>query len=73
MAFNDAQDTAILAGIAADLDGRSKFLNIEASRRLGDRWRIEAEVRVFWDVEGSDPFFAIRRDDYLQIELSRFF
>ena len=73
LAFNDAQDTAILAGIAADLDGRSKFLNIEASRRLGDRWRIEAEVRVFWDVEGSDPFFAIRRDDYLQIELSRFF
>jgi hypothetical protein len=73
LAFNNAQDTALLAGISSDLDGRSKFFNVEASRRLGNRWKIEAELRVFWDVEGSDPFFGIRRDDYLQIELARFF
>ena len=73
LAFNDTQDTRVLAGITSDLDGRSKFFNFEASRRLGDRWRIEAEMRIFWDVEGSDPLFSIRRDDYLQIELARFF
>jgi hypothetical protein len=73
LAFNDAPDTQVLAGIASDLDGRSKFFNVEASRRLGDRWKIEAEMRVFWDVETSDPFFSIRRDDYLQIELARYF
>lgn len=73
LAFNDVQDTAILAGIFADLDGRSKFFNVEASRRLGSTWKIEAEMRVFWDVEGSDPFFSIRRDDYVQIELARYF
>ena len=73
LAFNDAQDTAVLAGISADLDGRSKFFNIEASRRLGSYWKIEAEARVFWDVVASDPFFGIRRDDYLQIELARYF
>jgi hypothetical protein len=73
LAFNDVQDTAVLAGIFADLDGRSKFFNIEASRRLGSTWKIEAEMRVFWDVEGSDPFFSIRRDDYVQLELARYF
>lgn len=73
LAFNDAQNTAVLAGISSDLDGRSKFFNVEASRRLGNRWKIEAELRLFWDVEGSDPFFGIRRDDYLQIELARYF
>lgn len=73
LAFNDTQDTAVLAGISSDLDGRSKFFNVEASRRLGSQWKIEAEFRVFWDVAASDPFFGIRRDDYLQIELARFF
>ena len=73
LAFNDVQDTAVLAGIAADLHGRSKFMNIEASRRLGATWKIEAEMRVFWDVDSTDPFFFIRRDDYLQIELARYF
>ncbi|MDP6183667.1 MAG: hypothetical protein QF609_07605 [Gammaproteobacteria bacterium] len=73
LAFNDTQDTQLLAGIAADVDGRSKFFNVEASRRIGDRWKVEAEMRVFWDVEASDPFFFIRRDDYVQIEFARFF
>ena len=73
LAFNDAQDSAVLAGISADLDGRSKFLNVEASRRLANNWKIEAELRVFWDVDPSDPFFAIRRDDYVQVELAKFF
>lgn len=73
LAFNDVQDTAVLAGIFADLDGRSKFFNVEASRRLGSTWKIEAEMRIFWDVEGSDPFFSIRRDDYVQVELARYF
>ena len=73
LAFNDTQDTAVLASISSDLDGRSKFFNVEASRRLGSRWRIEAELRVFWDVAPSDPFFGIRRDDYLQIDIARYF
>lgn len=73
LAFNDVQDSAVLAGIFADLDGRSKFFNVEASRRLGSSWKIEAEMRIFWDVEGSDPFFSIRRDDYVQVELARYF
>ncbi|MDA0824630.1 MAG: AMIN domain-containing protein [Proteobacteria bacterium] len=73
LAFNDVQDTAVLAGMAADIDGRSKFFNVEASRRIGANWKLEAEMRVFWDVATSDPFYGIRRDDYVQIELARYF
>lgn len=73
LAFNDAQDTQVLAGIIVDLDGRSNFFNVEASRRLGDRWKLEAELRVFWDSERTDPLYSVRRDDYLQIELARYF
>jgi len=73
LAFNDVQDTAVLAGISVDLDGRSKFLNVEASRRVGASWKLEAEVRLFWDVDPTDPLYFIRSDDYLQIELARYF
>ncbi len=73
IAMNDAPDTQILAGVVADLDGRANFLNVEASRRFGDRWKLELEYRSFWDVARSDPFYGIERDDYLQIEFARFF
>lgn len=73
LALNDVQDTAVLAGISVDLDGRSKFLNVEASRRLGASWKLEAELRLLWDVDPTDPLYFIRSDDYLQIELARYF
>ena len=73
LAFNDVQDSAVLAGISVDLDGRSKFFNVEASRRLGASWKLETELRLFWDVDPTDPLYFIRSDDYLQIELARYF
>ena len=63
----------MLAGISVDLDGRSKFFNVEASRRLGASWKLETELRLFWDVDPTDPLYFIRSDDYLQIELARYF
>ena len=71
--LNDTQDTTVLGGISIDLNGRSRMFNIEASRRIGSRWKVEVEFRVFWDVHPSDPFFGFHRDDYLQIEFGRFF
>ncbi len=72
-ALNDAQDTAVLAGLSNDLNGNAGFFNVEASRRLGDRWKIEIEIRMFFDVDRSDLLWSLERDDYLQIELQRYF
>lgn len=73
LAFNDAPDTQILGGIVADLNGNANFFNVEASRRLGERWKIEAEARIFFDVDRADPLWSFDRDDYLQLELARYF
>lgn len=73
LAFNDAQDTQVLGGVIADLNGNANFFNIEASRRIGDRWKIEAEARIFFDVDRLDPFWSLDKDDYLQLELARYF
>jgi hypothetical protein len=57
----------------ADLNGNGNFLNVEASRRFGERWRLEAELRLFHDTEPGDLLHFVDRDDYLGLELARHF
>ena len=71
--FNDVQSTEILAGIIIDRKNNSKFYNIEASRRIGDRWKVELEAQVFSSAPKKDPFYNFREDDHLRVELKYFF
>ena len=73
LAFNDFADTRILLGLIADLHGEGRFLNLEASRRLGERWAVELETRVFWSAAPPNPLGFVTQDDYVQIQLNRFF
>lgn len=73
LTLNDAQSTEALAGCTFDLDSSSRFCNIEASRRFGDNWIANLEVRTFSSVPRLDPFFTLRRDDYIQFELAYYF
>lgn len=73
LAFNDAQSTDLLAGVIGDRDLDTRFYNLEASRRIGDHWKLSLELRALSGVPPADPFYSLRRDDYLQIELSRYF
>jgi len=73
LAFNDAADSQILGGMVSDLNGDGHFLNIEASRRLGDAWKIELEMRWLVAIDPANPLFSLNRDDHVQLELSRFF
>ena len=73
LAFNDEAGTEALAGIIRDVEGDATAVNVEASRRIGERWKVEIEARAWTGVDPGDPFFALRRDDYVQLTLSRFF
>ena len=73
LTFNDVQSTEILAGSVVDLDTRATLLNLEASRRIGQRWKLEVEVRAFVNIPPSDVLFSVRRDDYIQVRVARFF
>ncbi len=73
LAFNDAQDTSILAGAILDLDGNGQSLLIEASRRLGSTWVLEAEVRSFRGSDPMDPLSWFDSDDYFQLSVQRHF
>ena len=73
LAVNDAASSEILAGIGYDLDYHSHSLLIEASRRLGDSWKISLDARFFSSDEPADITYALRQDDHLQLTLERYF
>ena len=73
LAANDAADSQVLSGVVVDVQGDGEFFNLEASRRFGDHWRLELELRLLVNIAPSDGFYSIHRDDYVQVELARFF
>jgi len=71
--FNDTQSTELLIGSVTDFDKISPSLTIEASRRLTDNWKMNAEARFFKQTDDSDPGNSLRNDDYFQLELEYYF
>ncbi|MGF1461790.1 MAG: hypothetical protein ACFB2Z_01220 [Maricaulaceae bacterium] len=72
-AFNDAADTAILAGSVTDLENGSTGIFVEAERRIAENWFIELESRLFIQVDPTDGAALFQDDDVLQLRLTRFF
>ena len=72
-ALNDVQDSTALMGLAYDLDTGATFMNIEAERRFGDSYVLELRARLFSDADRRTRCFVIANDDYLQLQLSRYF
>lgn len=73
LAVNDAADTQVLGGVMSDLNGTGHFLNVEASRRLDENWKVEVEMRWLLGIERENPTYAFNRDDMVQIEFLRSF
>jgi hypothetical protein len=71
--WNDEQSTELLLGVIQDLDNSDNSWNIEASRRLGDRWKASLEGRFFKSSNVSSALYSIREDDYFLLELARYF
>jgi len=71
--FNDVQSSEILAGVLFDRTNNSKFYNIEASRRLGDSFKIDFELRMFSGAPSTDASYSIRDDDHVRVEIGYYF
>ena len=73
LALNDTQDSTMLTGMGYDLETSETYLNIEAERRLGEDSVLELRARFFTNADRGDTGYAIENDDYLQLQLSRYF
>ena len=72
-AFNDENSADLLAGVVYDLDNQTRFFSVEASMRIGQNMKVNLETRFFSVDDVTDQFYAIKDDDYIGINLIRFF
>ena len=70
---NDIDGSELLAGVIHDLDGNTALFNLEASRRIGNSWKASLQARLWFNVDEDDPLAGLRRDDYLEFSLARYF
>jgi hypothetical protein len=73
LTLNDVQSTEALIGLMFDRHSQAKSWNLEASRRLGESWKLSLEARAFEKIPPKDSFYGMRKDDYVQLELAWFF
>ncbi len=73
IAANDAAGSELLAGLIQDLDSSARSLSIEASRRLGNDWKVILDAYFFFSVPEDDVLYSLRDDDYLSLQLSYYF
>lgn len=73
LAATDAANTAVLAGVIIDAGGKANALNIEAGRRLGEKWYVSLDARLFFDVAPPDGLLPLADDDFLQLRFTRYF
>ncbi len=73
-AFNDTQSTDALIGVIKDADKDTTIYSVEASRRLGDAWKLSLEARFYQNISPSEQgLYSLRNDDYMQLELAYYF
>jgi hypothetical protein len=87
--WNDVADSHALFGVIWDVQTDEYVLKLEGGRRLGNNWQLYVEGRVFGGGyqpptapadavlesmrDTQNKLGALQRDDFLQIELTRFF
>ena len=70
---NDVDGSELLAGVINDWEDGSRFFNLEASRRLGNQWKLGLQARVWSNIDRADPFYGQRQDDYVELKATRYF
>lgn len=71
--LNDVDSTEFLAAVVQDVDRRSRYFFVEASRRFGDAFKLSLEARGAGSVAEGDPLRLYEREDFLQVELAYHF
>lgn len=71
--LNDVQSTQILAGVLVDLGGAGRSYNVEASRRIGDSWKVSLEARGIFHTDPDDFLYTFRRENSLRLNIAKYF
>lgn len=74
LTWNDVNSTELLLGVTQDLDDSDSYSAfIEASRRIGARWKVSADAWLLQSDDPQDPSWLLRNDDFVQIGVDYYF
>jgi hypothetical protein len=71
--MNDAASSELLASVIVDLEGGGQSYNLEASRRLGDNWKLSVEARGLKNIPDDNVLASFSDDTRIRVELARYF
>ena len=71
--LNDVQSTEMLIAAINDRDDDTYSYFIEASRRLGNSYKLNVELRGAGDTNVNHPLYMLEQDRFLQVELAYYF
>jgi hypothetical protein len=71
--LNDLDGTNILASLIVDTGSGETIGVIEAERRVGERWKLEFELRLLTNIAEDDRLYGIERDSYVTLRADWFF
>jgi hypothetical protein len=70
---NDMASTEVLGGVLFDTRRASKFITLEASRRLNAAFKLSLDARLPVSVAADDPLWMMRDDGFVQVKLQYHF
>jgi hypothetical protein len=73
ISLNDAASSELLASVMLDLEGGGQGYNLEASRRLGESWKLSLEARGLMNIPDDSASVSFRDDNRVRVELARYF
>ena len=72
--WNDLDGTQVLFGYVQDLEDTNTYSGfVEASSRMTDNWKFTINGYFFSADSPTDPYYFVRRDDHLEINVEFFF
>jgi len=73
IALNDLSGTEIRINSVVDIENSGVIYSAEFSRRITDEWRFSALARIYSNFSENDFIYDFRNDDYLELEVIRYF
>lgn len=73
LALNDVDSTELVAAAVQDVDDHSRYFYLEASRRIGNAFKLSVEARGVDHVANDNPLRIYKNENYLQLELGYYF
>lgn len=73
VALNDVQSTEALIGLIYDMDNQGRVFSMKGSRRLFEHWKLNLKAQFYDHIARDDVLYSLADDDFVQVELVRYF